>query len=296
MTAHTTAGLLAAGKTTAAIATATHTTAALTIVTLFAASASSAPLFGQSDPTLDRSALARYSLAEPAADWRLPGRLREISGLALTSDGRLFAHDDERAIVYQVDYSEGGLVKAWALGDPPARADFEGIAVAGDRVWLVTSDGRLYEAGEGQDDDRVLYNTYETGVGRSCEVEGLEFEPRDETLLLVCKTHRVGQLQDVIAIYRWSIAERALVEPPILVRRAEIDRRRGVEGRSDRAGFNPSGIARDPATQNYFLVAARQGLLAEIQPDGTVVAVQRLGLRLHPQAEGIAVAYAVHLG
>ena len=36
--------------------------------------------------------------------WKLPGRLREISGLALTSDERLFAVADEKAIVYELDY------------------------------------------------------------------------------------------------------------------------------------------------------------------------------------------------
>ena len=67
-----------------------------------------------------------------AEQWDLPKSLREVSGLAFTADGRLFAHDDERAIVYQLDYSDGAVVKRFALGDPPDEDDFEAIATTSD--------------------------------------------------------------------------------------------------------------------------------------------------------------------
>ena len=57
----------------------------------------------------------------------------------------MLAHDDERAVIYEIDFRNEGLVKAWAFGDTPARGDFEGIAVSPTRVWLVASNGRLFE-------------------------------------------------------------------------------------------------------------------------------------------------------
>jgi hypothetical protein len=46
------------------------------------------------------SVLDQYSLDEESVmQWRLPDRLNEISGLAMTHDGRLLAVDDEVAIV-----------------------------------------------------------------------------------------------------------------------------------------------------------------------------------------------------
>jgi hypothetical protein len=56
--------------------------------------------------------------------WRLPDKLKEISGLALSSDGRLFAVADEMAVVYEINYTDGKLVRAFALGDPPVPGDF----------------------------------------------------------------------------------------------------------------------------------------------------------------------------
>jgi len=78
--------------------------------------------------------------------WKLPAKLRELSGLALTGDERLLGVADEEAIVYEIDYENGRLVKAFAFGEPVLRGDFEGIAVLDDNVWLMTSKGQLFKA------------------------------------------------------------------------------------------------------------------------------------------------------
>ena len=65
------------------------------------------------------SLLDKYSLdADSMMQWRLPDRLNEISGLAMTPSGRLLAVDDEVAIIYELDYDDGGIVKKFALGKP----------------------------------------------------------------------------------------------------------------------------------------------------------------------------------
>ena len=60
--------------------------------------------------------LTRYSFgAEGRVQWALPNRLREISGLATTADDRLFAHNDERAVIYEIDVSRQLITKEFAL-------------------------------------------------------------------------------------------------------------------------------------------------------------------------------------
>ena len=67
--------------------------------------------------------LASYSLAaETATYWKLPRRLAEISGLAMTMDNRLLAHNDEKGIIYEIDYRDGTIVKAFQLADMAAPA------------------------------------------------------------------------------------------------------------------------------------------------------------------------------
>jgi uncharacterized protein YjiK len=225
--------------------------------------------------------LERYVLTEPAAELRLAGRLREISGLAVTPDGRVFAHDDERAVIYQLDPRTGDLLKGFAMGDPVARGDFEGIEVVGDRFYLVSSTGTIYESPEGSDDDRLLFNTYGSVAGRACELEGLGFEPADATLLLLCKTSRDPAFTDFVTVFRWSPERGAAVDPPLRIPLTEVERA------TDQRGFAASGIARDPATGAYVIIAARDFAIVAVSPGGEVLGGARLDRDRHPQAEGI---------
>ena len=249
------------------------------------AALASAP--GSAVATEYRLELDRYDFDEPDRQLRLPRRLREISGLAMLAGDRLLAHDDERGTVVEIDYRDGSIVKDFELGGPRGRVadDFEGIAAAEDRLFLVTSTGRLYEFGEGDNGAAVPYNRYETGVGRFHEIEGLAYDPDRRVLLLLSKNPRNPRQGDQVAIYRWSLDSRRLVEGgPILI---EADAfARPIE----RETFQPSGIERHPASGHYFVVAARQRAVAEITSQGTVLAVRRLKAGLHRQAEGVSFA------
>ena len=232
----------------------------------------------------EASALARYSLGEDRrVQWRLPNRLREISGLAVASTDRVFAHNDERAIIYEIDVREQRISKEFALGDPPVRADFEGLFVLEDRFFLVTSDGVLFESFEGDDDERLDYNMYVTGAGRLCEVEGLAANVERTHLLLACKTPRTRELRSWVTLLPWSIEERRL-EPDRMIRFPLDAFTKHVKG--DR--FSPSGLSQVPGSDHYFLVAARQNAIAEVSLDGRLWGITSLDEGRHRQTEGVA--------
>src|SRR5262245_6710053 len=152
------------------------------------------------------SVLSRYSFdGDSLTQWELPKKLREISGLAMTPDGRLLAHGDELGVVYQIDYDNGELIKAFALGDPTARDDFEGIAVQSNVVYLVTSHDKIYRAPEGRNGERVAYDVFDTGLWEQCEIEGLALDLRGQDLLLACKEPHKQAKAGVRMIFRWSI-------------------------------------------------------------------------------------------
>ena len=109
--------------------------------------------------------LESYTLdPETATHWKLPRELEEVSGLAMTGDDRLLAHNDERAIIFEIDYLQGSIVKSFQLADMnfPVAGDFEGIAATDDKIFLVTSSGRLFEFREGASGESVLFNVYTT--------------------------------------------------------------------------------------------------------------------------------------
>lgn len=232
-----------------------------------------------------QTALDDYDLdPEKATRWRLPGRLVEISGLATTADGRLLAHGDEEAVVYELDARDGGIVKRFRLsdGEGAVPGDFEGIATVDERVYLVTSAGRLYECREGADGESVLFTVHATGVGRECEVEGLAFDGARRDLLLLCKRARGAAPRGQVALHRWSVDDRRLrAEARTVIPVDDFARPLGEDE------FRPSGIEWRAASDTTLVVAARPGAVAEVSADGAVLAVERLSGRWHRQAEGI---------
>lgn len=211
--------------------------------------------------------------------WSLPERLNEISGLALTADERLLAVTDELAVVYEIDYNDGHLVKAFAFGNPPLRGDFEGIAVRDNIVWLMTSDGTLLAAAEGDNGESMSYQSYDTGLGNTCELEGLTVGGAERSLVLICKeARRNADLQ----IFVWN---------PDTGNKDRIDLQE--KKMADAAGekdINPSGIAVDPDSGQYIVVAARQNVVLGLLADGSLAGViMRLDSKRHRQAEGIAI-------
>lgn len=232
------------------------------------------------------SVLSHYDLAAPPADrWDLPKALREISGLAVDSAGRIFAHDDEQAIIYQLDPATHRVVKRFSFGLPAVRGDFEAIAVVGRQVILTTSNGVLYAGREGRDGESVPYVTQATGIGRDCEVEGMSYEAPGHALLFACKEPRTPALVGHLAVLRWSLDRKALDPRPwIFVPLSAITRE--LKGQ----GFHPSELLRVPGNGHYLVLSGREHAIAEITSTGNVVAVARLRRADHRQAEGLAFA------
>ena len=209
--------------------------------------------------------------------WSLPRRLDEISGLALTSDERLLAVTDEIAVVYEIDYSQGSLVKAFAFGEPPVRDDFEGIAVRDGVVWLMTSSGRLLAGQEGGNGENVDFESFDTGLGDTCELEGLTTDLADQSLILACKEERKGRDLQMVAWDPDTGEQQRIVLPE-----------RDIEDAAGKDDVNPSGIVAYPDNGAYLVVAARQRLIFELSAEGGLSdVIMQLDKDRHRQAEGI---------
>jgi uncharacterized protein YjiK len=221
--------------------------------------------------------------AAPDLQWRLPDRLREISGLAVSPDGRLFAHDDEAAVIYELDVARRTIVKAFALGDPVERGDFEGLAItpSGD-FWLTTSRGRLYRFREADDGAHAAYDRFDAGLDDICEIEGLAYLEAEESLILACKRHHARGMRDTVGLYAWPVGGSAAVAWRSW-REAELTRAAGVRA------FRPSSLDIDPASGRIILLSANDNALAEFSADGALLAARALGTA-HTQAEGAAIA------
>ena len=242
----------------------------------------------------DRQARLDSSLAhpdsaaggKPLALWLLPDHLKEISGLALTEDGRLVAHGDERGKVFEIDYRRGVIVKEFDVGTPAAHGDFESIATIGDTVLLFTSDGILYRFPEGADKTAVPYTRFDTELGSACEFESMVVDSSSGSLLFACKKVHDKALKDSLVIFRYPLASPAAGQKVKVSHLAvALDRITGPNGWD---GFHPSDMTIDPRSGNYVLLASLEKALLEITPAGEVIFARPLPPG-HDQAEGLAI-------
>lgn len=247
------------------------------------------------------SLLSRYDLDNPDKELKLPAVLKEISGIAVSDDGRLFAHDDEAGTVYELDAQTGGILKRFYIhekrwyGRDHVLDDFEDIAIAGKRFYMVTSAGVLYGFPEGEDEAAVEAVRYETFLNDLYDVEGLCYDPQTDALLLACKEYpekislkelffdRKKAKSGLKPVYSFSLKTMSLDTNP----RFLIDSK-PLKKKSKDKKFKPSAIAPHPRSGAFFILAARGRLLVELSPQGDVVAAVRLPLKDHPQPEGLA--------
>jgi uncharacterized protein YjiK len=231
----------------------------------------------------DSGAAAGSDATKPLARWLMPVDLAELSGFALLPDGRLLAHGDEHAKIYEIDYRRGVVLKDFTLGTPAVKGDFEAIATANDQVYLLDSNGTLYEFHEGKKGEHVDYKTYDTKLGKECEFEGLAYDPAINSLLLACKHVHEKRLKNDLVIYRWPLpeGERAISELTVPLSSLPKTVLRNGE-------FRPSDITIDPFTGNYVIISSLERAIMSITPSGQVVFARALPGE-HDQAEAVAI-------
>jgi uncharacterized protein YjiK len=213
---------------------------------------------------------------------RLPRPLEEISGLTTTAGGRVLAHDDERAVIYELDPATGRVAKAFSAGIGGIRGDFEGIAAVDDRLFLVTSAGELLETVEGDDGSAMAYRIHGTKLSRLCEFEGLAFDARTRSLLLPCKEPKTRELRGHIVVFAVGLDPvRAYPVPRVFIPL------QGLTELDLKDSFHPAGIEVHPGTGRLILVSAQEETILELSPQGALRAGRKLHGKTHPQTEGI---------
>ncbi len=218
--------------------------------------------------------LSRYSTS-PDRAVRLPAELREVSGLAWTRDGRLLGHNDEVAILYEIDPSTGAIRQQFPLGTPPMVGDFEALTVTDGGLALAASDGTVFDLALARNGAVSLRSTIRTGLGARCDVEGMA--ALGDTLFLACKAPAGNQL----LIHRRSRRNGAELAAPITIPVASVTPQFKT--------VNPSELVRDLQSGHFLMLAARQRMIIELDAAGRMVQGRRLADG-HRQAEGLALA------
>jgi uncharacterized protein YjiK len=220
--------------------------------------------------------------AAPVAEWYMPSELKQISGLALTRDGRLLTHDDNVGRIFVIDPKSGVLLNEFTVGTG-IQGDFESIAVARDEVFLLNSNGILYRFREGSQSAGVPFTFVDLRLGHECEFESMAYEADSAWLVMPCKKTTSKKTKDDLVIYRWRLqgpdsTRLTMMTVPL----AEITSRTGWKG------FHPSDMTIDPETGDYVIISSHEKGLVEMTPTGVVERAEPLPGD-HGQPEGVAI-------
>ena len=218
----------------------------------------------------------------PVAMWMMPKDLKEISGLALTADGRVLTHDDNIGRIFAIDPRSGIVLNQFTLG-AGIKGDFEAITIAGKDIYLLNSNATLYRFREGSKNAQVAFTKQDLKLGKDCEFESMAYEADSAWLLLPCKKSPKKEFKDHLVIYRWRLqgpdsTRLSLMTIPL----------KDVIGSNDWQGFHPSDMTIDPNNGNYVIISSHEKGLVEITPAGVVDRSEPLPGE-HQQPEGVAI-------
>lgn len=247
--------------------------------TLFPAVFLAIPLCGPGGgPSAGDQRTAEVELT-PDTTFALPRILNEISGLAWSTEGHLLAVQDEEGDLFALDPTSGEILfRAEFASD----GDFEGVAVGADRVFVLRSDGRVYETavpahpGGDQPARRVAVD-----LPGGCDAESIDVAQAE--VRIGCKEAAGRGLGRVRAVYRVPLEQ--LAEAGRSVAADLLWTLSHEDAGLRRGSFKPSGMTHTDS--HVYLVSSVSSTLHRLDPTGTITESWTLPL---PQPEGVAVA------
>ena len=242
------------------------------------------------------SALRSYALAKPDVQLTLPAQLQEVSGVTALSDSEVACVQDEEGAIFVYDLGQRRVTRQIRFGPP---GDYEDVARVGSRLYVLRSDGVLYEIQGAPATPRVTVHALRLPTADN---EGLCFDARHRRLLIAAKS-RLGKgkpAKDTRAILAFDLDAVRLAPSPVLLLdvgavRAFAERQGGQPpdlGKTGAKGppalrFMPSALALHPATSEIFVLSAVDHVLTSFDANGQVTGFAALDPGLFRQPEGM---------
>lgn len=237
--------------------------------------------------------IAGYDLEKPFKVLVLPDTLREVSGITLMDNHRVACVQDENGIIFIYDFQKGVLEKQYPFA---ADGDYEGIARVGDTLYVLRSDGCLFESIQAKPAVAIP-----TGIPARNN-EGLCYDRANHRLLMASKVKpgKGSEQKDSRLIYAFDLRNRRMSSQPAFefrvpalkqfVKERNIalpDKEKKNGSRQEVFRFTPSAIAIHPVSQKLYLISSTDHLLFVFDAAGNAEEVVRLDPIRFNKPEGI---------
>ena len=243
-----------------------------------------------------------YALDEPARTLTLAPELTEISGLAMSPDGKhLVCLQDELATLFFLDPKTGKIEKRVSFGK---EGDYEGVETVGQELFAVRNSGAVVRIRMEQGAFKEK-ETFKNFLNSENDIEGLGYDPVRNSLLLACKGlgGQGANFTEKKAVYALNLNTLTLDSVPALcieysALKAFLDANPQIPKQEDLLQdlgsgpedfkFAPSGIAVHPLSGHWYILSAKERTLLVVRPtDGQIVHLAKLKGKQLEQPEGI---------
>lgn len=242
-----------------------------------------------------------YDLEHPIQTIVLPAELQEVSGISLLDTTLIACVQDEKGIVYFVNSYSGKIVRQVSFY---GEGDYEDIAVVGKQMFVLRSDGALFEI-TAQSSKSALSTIYNNFLPAK-ESEGLVYDSQEERLLIACKSKHLHKPEAKYEryIFAFDLKERKLAEHPALIldvrevqkfaisRGLKFGMRKVGDNTTKRAEhslrFAMSAIGIHPFTKDFYILSASDHFLLVCTQSGRLVEIVYLNPSICNKAEGIS--------
>lgn len=213
--------------------------------------------------------------------WKLPKKLREISGIAYLDHDKIACIQDEKGIIFIYNLKTAEIEKQIPFGKP---GDYEGIALKGSTAFVLRSDGVVFQVKNYNSDPKV--QIWKTWISKKQDVEGLYYDLEKDQLLLAVKDEG-SRHKEYKGIYVFNLKQQQLEKVPLFTIEMKDSVFEKIKSKKLKNTFKPSEINRDPKTRNYFILDGHNPKLLILDPAGIPKKTYSLPKSDFPQPEGI---------
>jgi hypothetical protein len=257
--------------------------------------------FGDNDCKAQNSETRRiynpvgYDLASPEKIDVLPGILHEISGITEIDNSTIATIQDENGVLVFYDISKSRITNQFVFQND---GDYEGLARAGNTIYVLRSDGILFEIPDYKSDE-FAGNKYKTEIPAK-DNEGLCYYKKKNMLLIGPKSDLEGKKKSKKAVYGFSLETKKLLEKPVI--RFDLEEIKDYAARHNlnlpvtnkkngesapKIELRISDICIHPITNKLFLISGVEQLFFVFDLSGKIEYMEKLDPVLFNQPEGI---------
>ena len=238
-----------------------------------------------------------YDLSKPDRVYELPHALHEISGITTLDNNIIACIQDENGIIYFYDIGKEKLVDQSLFYQ---NGDYEGITKAGNSLWVLRSDGALFEVTDYRS-EIADSKYYHSGVP-SYNIEGLCFDSNGNRLLVGPKDQFIDkdENKNKRMIYGFDLRSRTTSKVPVFTFDMRIIKKFAEENDIDvpykhkkkdkkepDIEFRISDIAINHLTNKLFVLSGMEQLLMVFDLQGNIEYMKKLDDDLYNQPEGL---------